>query len=109
MGVGVEMGRVGYQFVPAENSNRSDLHVSRVGNTIVVSIPAVPLPEGLSAAEREVVQALLAGRSNLEIARLRGTSVKTVGNQLHAIYRKLRVGSRNELAALLTRTDAADE
>jgi DNA-binding CsgD family transcriptional regulator len=95
--------------VPAENSNRSDVHVSRVGNTIVVSIPALPLPESLSAAERRIVQAVLAGRSNIEIARLRGTSVKTVGNQLHAIYRKLGVGSRNELAALLTRTDPVDE
>jgi DNA-binding NarL/FixJ family response regulator len=109
MGVGVELCRVGYQFVSAEKSNRSELHISRVGNTIVVSTPAVPLPENLSAAERGVVQALLAGRSNLEIARLRGTSVKTVGNQLHAIYRKLGVSSRNELAALLTRTDPADE
>ena len=34
---------------------------------------------------------------------MRGTSVKTIGNQLHAIYRKLGVGSRHELAALLTR------
>jgi DNA-binding CsgD family transcriptional regulator len=95
--------------VAAENSNRSDVHLSRVGDTIVVSTAARPLPPGLSAAEREVVLALLAGRSNLEIARLRGTSAKTVGNQLHAIYRKLGVGSRSELAALLARTDPANE
>jgi DNA-binding CsgD family transcriptional regulator len=106
MGVEVEMRRVGYQFVSADNS---DVHLSRVGDTIVISIGVPRLPPSLSAAEREVVQALLAGCSNIEIARLRGTSSKTVGNQLHAIYRKLGVGSRSELAAMLARTDPSDE
>lgn len=75
----------------------------------MISTAAVPLPPSLSTAEREVVRAVLAGCSNLEIASTRGTSAKTVGNQLHAIYRKLGVGSRHELAALLARTDLADE
>jgi DNA-binding CsgD family transcriptional regulator len=87
----------------------SDVQISRVGDTIVISTAAVSLPESLSASEREVVRAVLGGRSNLEIASMRGTSAKTVGNQLHAIYRKLDVGSRHELAALLARTDLADE
>jgi DNA-binding CsgD family transcriptional regulator len=79
------------------------VHVSRVGDSIVISSAMVSLPESLSAAEKAVVQAAIAGRSNHEIAAMRGTSVKTIGNQLHAIYRKLGVGSRHELAALLTR------
>jgi DNA-binding CsgD family transcriptional regulator len=87
----------------------SAVHLSRVNDTIVVSMPIVALPASLSTAEREVVRAVLAGRSNLEIADMRGTSAKTVGNQLHAIYRKLGVGSRSELAAMLARTDPSDE
>ena len=96
--------------VSVENSDHpryvgpGGVHVSRVGDSIVISSAVVSrLPESLSAAEREVVQAAIAGRSNLEIAAMRGTSVKTIGNQLHAIYRKLGVGSRHELAALLAR------
>jgi DNA-binding CsgD family transcriptional regulator len=69
----------------------------------VVSTSLASLPGSLSRAERDVVQAVLSGRSNVEIATTRGTSIKTIGNQLHAIYRKLGVGSRHELAALLTR------
>ncbi|PRQ05904.1 Bacterial regulatory protein, luxR family [Enhygromyxa salina] len=81
---------------------KSRLRVSRVGDTLVVSAGITSLPRVLSESERAVVHALLAGRSNAEIAELRRTSVKTVANQLHAVYRKLGVGSRDELAALVT-------
>ena len=77
----------------------SKVQLSRVGSLIVVSAAARPLPNCLSACEREVVEAVLAGDSNQDIARQRGTSVKTVANQLYRVYRKLRVNSRAELAA----------
>lgn len=77
------------------------VRVSRVGDTVVVSAPVAPLPPELSASERDVVARLLAGQSNGEIGQARGTSAKTVANQLHAIYRKLGVNSRDELAARL--------
>jgi DNA-binding CsgD family transcriptional regulator len=53
----------------------------------------------LSPAESEIVTHLLAGRSNAEIGTLRGTSTRTVANQVAAIFAKLGVRSRTELAA----------
>jgi len=55
----------------------------------------------LSAGQREVASLVLAGRSTREIAALRSRSERTVANQLAAIYRKVGVSSRAELAARL--------
>ncbi len=52
----------------------------------------------LSPAEREVVALLLQGRDNASIARLRGTAVRTIANQVASIFAKLGVRSRSELA-----------
>jgi DNA-binding CsgD family transcriptional regulator len=59
------------------------------------------LGEDLSAAEREVAMLALSGASNADIAQRRGTSTRTVANQMAAIFRKLDVGSRAELARRL--------
>jgi DNA-binding NarL/FixJ family response regulator len=65
-------------------------------------LPAVePMPE-LSVAEREIVGALVEGRSNKEIAKERGTSHRTVTNQLRSIYEKLGVTGRIELVRRCT-------
>ncbi|HET8725086.1 MAG TPA: LuxR C-terminal-related transcriptional regulator [Anaeromyxobacteraceae bacterium] len=61
-----------------------------------------PVPPG-APAQREVLQLLLRGLSNAEIARLRRRSERTVAHQVDSIYRRLRVGSRAELIALATR------
>jgi DNA-binding NarL/FixJ family response regulator len=53
----------------------------------------------LSAAEEMVVGLVLSGCSNEDIAQRRGTSQRTVANQLASAYRKLGVGSRRELRA----------
>src|SRR5262245_42254109 len=55
----------------------------------------------LTDAERDVVRRALAGNSNIEIARARGTAVRTVANLLARSFRKLGVASRRELAAKL--------
>lgn len=55
----------------------------------------------LSLAERAVVAQLMAGASCAVIAGLRGTSRRTVANQLQSAYRKLGVRSRAELAVRL--------
>lgn len=55
----------------------------------------------LTASEREVALLLLHGMTNQAIADSRGTSTRTVANQIQSIYRKARVSSRAELAALL--------
>lgn len=54
-------------------------------------------PPGLSAAERSVAMAVVRGLSNTEIALERGTSIRTVANQMHSIFTKLGVASRAEL------------
>ena len=58
--------------------------------------------ERLTAAEQEVVLALLAGQSNAAIARARGRSARTVANQVARVFRKLGVSSRAELVARWT-------
>ena len=72
---------------------------------VVASFPLPPPPGGrsprspLTAAERDVMAALLAGRSYAEIARRRRRSVSTVAKQAGSAFRKLGVSSRGELAA----------
>jgi DNA-binding CsgD family transcriptional regulator len=72
------------------------------------AVLSVPLDEGpamaaLSHAEREVAVLAARGLRNAEIARHRGTSVRTVANQMASILRKVGVSSRYELAAHLAR------
>jgi DNA-binding CsgD family transcriptional regulator len=71
----------------------------------VLSFPLTPpaVPKSFSAAEREVAHALLEDRTNAEIAAVRGTSVRTVANQVAAIFLKTGVRSRSELLAALGR------
>lgn len=45
----------------------------------------------------------LSGLSNAEVAKKRGTAVRTVANQLQSLFRKLGVNSRAELSARLVR------
>ncbi len=48
----------------------------------------------LSGTEREILRWVAAGRTNAEIARLRGRSESTVRNQLTTLFRKLGVSNR---------------
>jgi DNA-binding NarL/FixJ family response regulator len=57
---------------------------------------------GLSDAERAVVTGILGGKRIAAIARERGTSPRTVSNQIASVYKKLGVSSRREVLALLT-------
>lgn len=58
-------------------------------------------PRGISltSAERDVLQAVLVGCDNQQIARQRDTSVRTVANQLATLFQKFGVSSKAELAA----------
>lgn len=60
----------------------------------------------LTPAERAVADGLLRGLSDREIARARNCSRHTVANHVSAIYRKLGVRSRMELASQLSRRPA---
>jgi DNA-binding CsgD family transcriptional regulator len=66
----------------------------------VYRLPSTIPPPGLTPAERAVVFGVVRGLSNSEIAAERGTSPRTVANQLHAVFAKLGVSSRAELVAL---------
>ena len=66
-------------------------------------LPAPTLPHSLSEAERDVAIALLEGLSNAQIAASRGTSARTVANQVASLFRKLGVRSRTEAVAALGR------
>lgn len=69
----------------------------------VLSLPLASSADlsALTAAERDVAERASTGASNRVIARARGTSERTVANQLASIFDKLGVGSRAELAAKL--------
>ena len=75
-------------------------------DVVLLSYPAasVLLPPGLTDAEREVVEAIVEGKSNAQIAAARGRSARTVANQVNSVFRKLGVGSRTELVALCARS-----
>jgi DNA-binding NarL/FixJ family response regulator len=57
----------------------------------------------LSRSERDVVVAVLEGKSHRQIAIERGRSVRTVANQVGSVFRKLGISSRAELAVLAGR------
>jgi DNA-binding CsgD family transcriptional regulator len=67
------------------------------------AVLAIPLErdalgEKLTNAERQVLALACQGLSNEAVAARRGTSPRTVANQLQSIYRKLGIVSRLELA-----------
>lgn len=61
----------------------------------------------LTARERDVCTRVARGYSNKVIARDLGVSEGTIKSHLHHVYDKLALQNRTELAALLTKLDAA--
>lgn len=59
----------------------------------------------LPHAELAVIRSLIEGSSYQEIARDRGTSTRTIANQISAVFRRLHVSGRNELVQHLFRDD----
>jgi DNA-binding NarL/FixJ family response regulator len=57
--------------------------------------PAIPL----TSAERDVLQAVLWGYDNQQIAQQRHTSMRTVANQVATLFQKFGASSKAELAA----------
>jgi DNA-binding NarL/FixJ family response regulator len=75
------------------------------GSHVVISTlrPDRVLADRLSESEYAVARLLVEGKSHAEIAAVRGTSARTVANQLSALFHKLRISGRAELLALLAR------
>lgn len=73
------------------------------GRVVVFSYPAGSSESALflrlTAAERGVLELLLEGKTNARIGQARGTTLRTVSKQVDAVFKKLEVHSRAELAA----------
>jgi DNA-binding NarL/FixJ family response regulator len=65
----------------------------------VISIPRpdAPLEATLPRAELAVIRSLVEGVSYAEIALRRGTSTRTIANQITAVFRRMKVSGRSEL------------
>ncbi len=96
-----ELFRIGSDALVPADLQVTPLGISGEYAVLSFSLSPVDFPKSFSPAEREVAFAVAIGCSNAEIARQRGTSIRTVENQIYAIFRKLGIGSRNELAAYL--------
>lgn len=66
-----------------------------------VARPDAVLTDLVSPAELCVLRGLFEGRPYLEIARARGTSTRTIANQISSVFRRLEVSGRNELVHAL--------
>ncbi len=73
------------------------------GSSFAVTSEPVPEAPTLTRAEQAVLQLLLEGRTNAEIAKVRKTAVRTVANQVASLFKKHGVSSRSELAAKVTK------
>lgn len=62
----------------------------------------------LSPAEIEVARMAIGGLSNAKIAEHRGTSVRTVANQMASLLRKLGLSTRRELAVRYARSRTSE-
>jgi DNA-binding NarL/FixJ family response regulator len=72
----------------------------KAGEHLIISfaVSEVDWRQGLSPAEVSVAEDALAGAAGSQIAARRGTAVRTIVNQMGAIFRKLGVSSRLELS-----------
>lgn len=87
--------------------SRYQLSAAMVRDGAELEAPIPPASwSALSGAERVIVQAVLRGCSNAQIARERNRSCRTIANQLAAAYRKLGVAGRGELFARFAASDA---
>jgi len=89
-------------ILPAVQGERDAFRMS-VGEeeyfVLALPRPRLALPPGLTVAEESVAMLIVLGLSNAEIAKARGSSVRTVANQVAAILTKASVSSRRELIA----------
>lgn len=90
---------IGTEDANAQTAQRCVMAIGR-SELLLATTPELPaLQVSLSISEREIVAAALRGASNREISLARGTSVRTVANQLASAFEKLGVRSRRELAS----------
>jgi DNA-binding CsgD family transcriptional regulator len=74
---------------------------------VSVEIPGRTFRDRLSSSEAEVVRLSIEGEGHEGVAAARGTSIRTVANQLASAFGKLKVSGRSSLRALAVREHAA--
>ncbi|HYO95579.1 MAG TPA: hypothetical protein VER33_13750 [Polyangiaceae bacterium] len=88
-----------------------DARVTTLANglrSVSVSRPDTELASLLSPAKYAVTRSLLDGKTYAQIAAERGTCVRTIANQLAAVFQQLRVSGRAELLRWLVTKREAD-
>jgi DNA-binding NarL/FixJ family response regulator len=93
-----------------EGAATEALKASLAGSLLLASLfPAARSPEarGLTPTEFDIVEHILQGWTNKQIAESRGTAPTTVANQIAAIYQKLGLCSRADLMVRLALSDPA--
>jgi DNA-binding NarL/FixJ family response regulator len=82
---------------------------ARERSYLVVSVerPDLEIGSSLSAAEYAVARLLVEGKSYAEMAVVRGTSVRTVANQVASVFQKVGVSGRSEFLSSLVRAGRA--
>jgi DNA-binding NarL/FixJ family response regulator len=93
-----------FHAVTSSAAQRVDLTVGseEVSALVLPSLRNELSASGLTRSEEVVAAAVCRGESNEQIARTRGTSARTVANQLASIFRKVGVRSRSELIARIS-------
>jgi DNA-binding CsgD family transcriptional regulator len=86
-----------YAFAPIGFTATRVHHASADYLAVTYPAPRWSLPPCLTSSEQSVVLDLIGGASHQTIALRRGTSPRTIANQVASIYGKLKVHSRIEL------------
>lgn len=96
------------ETIRAGSNERSSQILSYIGKLLSLSSPltpgersaSTPLPEPLSEREREILQPIAMGRSNLEIAKILVIALSTVKTHINNLYGKLGASRRTEAIAI---------
>lgn len=104
-GQNIYFGNAQFQLLAHEQPSAVEHEMSEVSTAVIHAIPDVQPATAaeLSKAERRVLDELLIGLGEKEVANKLLLSQYTVHDHIKAIYRKLQVTSRPELLALFVR------
>jgi len=84
-------------------SDTEEIHMGQVEAVVKATRTRSHYIEELTSAERDVAHSVFLGLSDAAIAHARGTSARTVANQIRSIFRKLSIHSRSELIVTMIR------
>jgi DNA-binding NarL/FixJ family response regulator len=99
--------RVSEFSLPSPETAHGSAASQRVFRVVSVARPDLDIGSSLSGAEYAVAGLLVEGKSYAEMALLRGTSVRTVANQVASVFQKVGVSGRSEFLSALMRPSQA--